>query len=57
MVAAVGGQGRYALYMVNADGTNNRNVTPAYFPKAFLVHQAVFSGDDLKLYFVAEWYG
>jgi hypothetical protein len=57
VVAAVGGQGRYALYMVNADGTNNRNVTPAYFPKAFLVHQAVFSGDDLKLYFVAEWYG
>jgi Tol biopolymer transport system component len=55
-VGAIDDQGEYRLHMMNADGTNNRNVTPAYFPQGFLCHAAIFSRDDSKLFFVGEWW-
>ncbi len=55
IVAAVGNEGRYDMYMMNADGTDNRNITPDYFPADFLVHSAVFSIDDVKIYFIGHW--
>ena len=55
-VAAVNDQGQYRLHMMNADGSNRRDVTPAYFPQEFLCHSAIFSLDDTKLYFVGEWW-
>lgn len=44
------------MYMMNADGTNNHDITPEYFPANFLIHSAVFSIDDTVLYFVGEWW-
>ena len=38
IVAAMDGVGQYDLYLMNADGTDNRNITPAYFPPQFLCH-------------------
>jgi Tol biopolymer transport system component len=56
VVAAIDGVGQYDLYVMNADGTDNRNVTPGYFPPQFLCHWAVFSGDDAAILFVGEWW-
>ena len=56
VVAAIEGQGRFDLYMMNANGTSNRNLTPDYFPSTLLVHQAIFSSDDLTVFFVGEWW-
>jgi len=56
VVSAIEGIGQFEMYMINADGTNNHNITPDYFPDTFLVHQALFSSDDLKIFFVAEWW-
>lgn len=56
IVAAISGTGQFDMYIVNADGTNIRNITPKYFPAEFLIHAAVFSGDDSKIYFIGEWW-
>jgi len=56
IVSAVGSEGRYDLYMMNADGGDNRNITPAYYPQVFLCHNAVFSHDDTKVYFIGQWW-
>jgi len=56
IVAAISGAGKYDMYLMNADGTNNRTITPSYFPAEFLCHNAVFSNDDAKVYFVGQWY-
>ncbi len=56
VVAAVNGAGRFDLYVMNADGTGSRDITPRFFPPAFLVHSAVFSKDDSKVYFIGEWW-
>lgn len=56
IVAAINGTGQFDMYVINADGTNMQNVTPEYFPADFLVHVAVFSGDDSKIYFIGEWW-
>lgn len=56
VVAAVGETGKYDLYMINADGTGNKNITPSFFPPTFLCHSAVFSSDDTALYFIGEWW-
>ncbi|MGQ9834220.1 MAG: hypothetical protein ACUVRJ_10585, partial [Candidatus Villigracilaceae bacterium] len=52
------GQGipRYDMYIMNASGTDNHNITPEYFPAEFLVHNAAFSKDDSKIYFIGEWW-
>jgi Tol biopolymer transport system component len=56
IVGAISGAGKFDMYMMNADGANNRDVTPSYFPAEFLAHNAVFSSDDSKVYFVGQWY-
>jgi Tol biopolymer transport system component len=55
-VGAIDGEGKYDIYMMNADGTNTQNVTPDYFPAAFLCHTPIFSSDDSRIYFIGEWY-
>ncbi len=56
IVAAVSGAGKYDMYMMDADGSNNRNITPDYFPPEFLCRQAVFSEEDAGVYFIGQWY-
>jgi Tol biopolymer transport system component len=56
VVAAINGAGQFDMYLMNADGANARNITPKYFPPEFLVHTAVFSSDDSKIYFIGEWW-
>lgn len=56
IVAAIGAAGQYDLYRMNADGTENRNITPPYFPPQFLCKWAIFSNDDKALYFIGEWW-
>ena len=56
VVAAIGDEGQFDLYIMNSDGTGNQNITPAYFPPEFLCHWAVFSSDDRAIYFIGEWW-
>lgn len=55
-VAAINGEGKYDLYMMNSDGTNNHNITPDYFPATFLCNSPVFSSDDSKILFLGWWW-
>jgi Tol biopolymer transport system component len=54
-VAAIGNEGKYDIYMMNANGTNNRKITPDYFPLSFLCYSPVFSQDDSRIYFIGQW--
>jgi Tol biopolymer transport system component len=56
IVAAMGSTGKYDIYMMGADGSNARNITPDYFPASFLCHSAMFSKDDSRVYFTGQWY-
>ena len=56
-VSAMGEKGVFDMYMMNPDGTGNRNITPEYFPENFLSHLPIFSSDDSQIYFVGEWWG
>ena len=56
IVAAIGAAGQYDLYMMKADGTENGNIIPQYFPPEFLCHWAIFSNDDTAIYFIGEWW-
>jgi Tol biopolymer transport system component len=56
VVAAINDQGKYDAYMMNADGTDNHDITPAYFPPDLLIHSPVFSKDDSKIYFIGQWW-
>ena len=56
IVSAIDDLGKYDIYIMNSDGTNNRDITPDYFPNGFLCHSAVFSNDDSVIYFVGEWW-
>jgi Tol biopolymer transport system component len=56
IVAAIGATGQYDLYLMNADGTRNRDITPQYFPPQFLCHWAIFSNDDTAVYMIGEWW-
>ena len=55
-VGAIGNEGKYDIYLMNSDGSENRNITPEYFPADFLCQHPIFSKDDLKIFFVGEWY-
>ena len=56
VVAAINGVGKYDIYMVNPDGTQNHNVTPDYFPADFRCHSPVFSKEDSKIFFIGQWW-
>ena len=56
LVAAIGSEGKYDIYTMNSDGTQARNITPDYFPAAFLCHTPVFSIDDSRIFFVGQWW-
>jgi TolB protein len=55
-VAAVSGQGEFDIYIMNSDGTNNRNVTPEYFPADFLCSRPCFSLNDSGIFFLGQWW-
>ena len=55
-VAAINGEGRYDIYIMNRDGTNNRNITPDYFPADFICYGTTFSMDDSAIYFAGDWW-
>lgn len=56
IVAAIEDEGKYDMYMMNLDGTDNHNITPDYFPEGFLCHSPCFSPDDSKIYFIGQWW-
>ena len=56
IVAAEGDRGAYDIHMVNSDGSDDRNITPDYFPSSFLCHSVLFSKDDSMVYFTGQWY-
>ena len=56
LVSAIGDEGQYDVYLMNADGTGSRDITPDAFPPRLLCHWAVFSPDGTVLYLIAEWW-
>jgi Tol biopolymer transport system component len=56
IVAAIDGAGKYDIYVINSDGTDNHDITPGYFPPAFLCHSPVFSINDDKVFFIGQWW-
>ena len=56
IVAAVRNEGKYDLYLMKADGSQNHNITPDYFPSNFLCHSPIFSHDDSEIHFIGQWY-
>ncbi len=56
IVAAMKDEGRYDMYMMNADGSDNHDITPKYFPPTFLVHSPIFSKNDSAIFFIGEWW-
>jgi Tol biopolymer transport system component len=55
-VAAMGDTPQFDLYLMNADGSESRNITPEWFPPEFLCHSAEFSADDASIYFIGQWW-
>ena len=55
-VAAIGDEGKYDMYMMDADGSDNNNLTPEYFASNFLCYSPTFSLDDSEVYFMGQWY-
>ena len=55
-VAAINNEGKYDMYMMNADGSDNHDITPGYFAASFLCHSPIFSRDDSEIYFIGEWF-
>lgn len=56
IVAAVGNVGRYDMFMMSADGSDNHGINPEDYPDNLVIHWAVFSPDDTTVYFVGEWW-
>ena len=55
-VAAIDDVGQYDIYIMNTDGTDNRDITPRTFPTRFLCSSPIFSIDDTRIYFIGEWW-
>jgi Tol biopolymer transport system component len=55
-VAAIEGQGKYDIYIMNSDGSDIHNAVPGYFPVDFLCHYPAFSADDKMIYFLGQWW-
>lgn len=56
IVAAIEDVAKYDMYIMNSDGTENRNITPDYFPANALIHEAIFSRSEETLYIIVEWW-
>jgi len=56
VVSAMNNEGKYDMYMIEADGSDNHSVTPEYFASNFLCYSPIFSIDDSEIYFVGQWY-
>ena len=56
IISAIGNEGKYEIFIMNADGSDNHNVMPDYIPPGFLAHSAIFSLDDGKIYFAGQWW-
>lgn len=56
ILSAIVTEGKFDIYMMNADGSENHVITPGYFPSVFLSHNAVFSLDDSEVYFIGQWW-
>jgi Tol biopolymer transport system component len=56
IIAAIEGVGKYDMYMMNSDGTENHDITPRYFPPDLLCYSPVFSKDDTKMFFIGRWW-
>ncbi len=56
VVSAINNEGKYDIYMMEADGANNHDVTPEYFAPDFLCHSPIFSMEDSEIYFIGQWY-
>jgi len=56
VVSAINSEGKYDMYMMEADGSDNHNLTPEYFASNFLCYSPIFSLDDSEIYFVGQWY-
>jgi hypothetical protein len=56
LLGAIGNEGKYDIYLMTSDGSENRNITPEYFPTDVLCHDPIFSKDDSKIFFIGEWY-
>jgi Tol biopolymer transport system component len=56
VVSAIKDEGKYDIYMMNKDGSDNQLITPDYFPEEFLCHSPIFSLDDSMIYFIGEWW-
>jgi Tol biopolymer transport system component len=55
IVSAMDDVGLFDLFLVNSDGTANRNITPHSAPNEFLV-KFPFSGEEDLLFFIGEWF-
>jgi Tol biopolymer transport system component len=55
-VAAMNNEGKYDMYMMESDGSDNHSITPEYFASNFLCYSPIFSQDDSEIYFVGQWY-
>lgn len=56
IISGINDEGKYDIYMMDADGSNITNINPDYFPPDFLCYTPVFSADDSKIYFIGEWW-
>ena len=56
VVAAINNEGKYDMYMMEADGSDNHSITPEYFASNFLCYSSIFSKDDSEIYFIGQWY-
>jgi TolB protein len=56
VLAAMNNEGKYDMYMMEAEGSDNHSVTPEYFASNFLCHSPIFSQDDSEIYFIGQWY-
>jgi TolB protein len=55
-VATMNNEGKYDMHMMDADGSDNRSVTPEYFASNFLCYSPIFSQADSEVYFIGQWY-
>ena len=56
IVSAVGNEGRYDIWLVDADGSNRRDITPGYVPEGFLCHCPLFDPSGDTVWFIGEWW-